>query len=176
MPVSENLAEIASGWSPTTSNVLSSTSTTPSPTPLFPSPFQAVPARASPDSDGESRTLEGPSASEWVRHRDTIIGLYKQHPLERVSEFMKRCYGFSASKRMYDKRFREWNVFKNVNGNDRARATSRAQGAPSAAGHGDGINRFNQEGLHRTIRGTRTIQQGVRKGPPSNPPRNDPTY
>jgi hypothetical protein len=42
------------------------------------------------------RTLQGPSAKEWARHRDTIIDLYKQYPLKRVNEIMKRHHGFSA--------------------------------------------------------------------------------
>jgi hypothetical protein len=46
--------------------------------------------------DGNYRTLQGPSAKEWARHRETIVGLYRQYPLKRVSEIMKRNYGFSA--------------------------------------------------------------------------------
>lgn len=42
------------------------------------------------------RTLQGPSAKEWARHRETIISLYRQYPLKRVSEIMRRYHGFSA--------------------------------------------------------------------------------
>ena len=42
------------------------------------------------------RTLQGPSAKEWALHRDTIIRLYRQHPLKRVRDIMQRHYGFSA--------------------------------------------------------------------------------
>lgn len=49
-----------------------------------------------PIPDGKTRTLQGPSAKEWAGHRETIIGLYRQYPLKRVNEIMRRQYGFSA--------------------------------------------------------------------------------
>jgi hypothetical protein len=52
-----------------------------------------------PDSaalEGKSRTLQGPSAKEWAAHRETIVDLYRQYPLKRVSEMMRKHYGFSA--------------------------------------------------------------------------------
>lgn len=73
--------------------------TPPVPIPV-PFPTQSHPIPAFPD--GKSRTLQGPSAKEWAKHRDTIIELYKQYPLKRVSEIMRRQYGFSAR---YDKVF-----------------------------------------------------------------------
>jgi hypothetical protein len=74
------------------------------------------------------------------------------------------------SKRMYDKRFREWNVFKNVNSDERARAARRSQGSIplSPTGHEGGENNFSQEDLRRTIRCARTIQQGVKRAPSTN--------
>jgi len=52
-----------------------------------------------PDSAGlapRSRTIQGPSSKEWERHRETIVGLYRQYPLKRVSDIMRKEYGFSA--------------------------------------------------------------------------------
>jgi len=46
--------------------------------------------------DRKSRTLQGPSPKEWARHRETIIDLYRQFPLKRVSEIMRKHHGFSA--------------------------------------------------------------------------------
>lgn len=64
----------------------------------LPGSFSSAPtpstAPASPER--KSRTLQGPSAKEWAKHRETIVGLYKQYPLKRVSELMKRHYGFVA--------------------------------------------------------------------------------
>jgi tetratricopeptide (TPR) repeat protein len=77
------------------------------------------------------------------------------------------------SKRMYDKRFREWHVFKNVNSDERARAARRApSSAPlSPPGQEDIDNNFSQEDLRRTLRCARTIQQGGRHAAsPSAPP------
>jgi len=76
--------------------VWSGLSTSPSPTPT---PSASAGAGAMADStglDGKSRTLQGPSAKEWARHREAIIGLYRQYPLKRVSEIMRRDFGFSA--------------------------------------------------------------------------------
>ncbi len=66
------------------------------------------------------------------------------------------------SKRMYDKRFREWNVFKNVNNDDRARAARRARRAasPTAQG-GDHETSFGQEDLDKTLQCARAIQHGA---------------
>ncbi|KAK5661055.1 hypothetical protein OQA88_12434 [Cercophora sp. LCS_1] len=46
--------------------------------------------------DRKSRTLQGPSPKEWARHRETIIDLYRQFPLKKVSEIMRKHHGFSA--------------------------------------------------------------------------------
>ena len=46
--------------------------------------------------EGKSRTLQGPSAKDWARHRETIIELYRQYPLKKVSELMRKHHGFSA--------------------------------------------------------------------------------
>ncbi|KAK4130277.1 hypothetical protein BT67DRAFT_223522 [Trichocladium antarcticum] len=74
------------------------------------------------------------------------------------------------SKRMYDKRFREWNVFKNADRDERARAVRHAQGSPSSTGPCSNGDKFSQEDLRRTIRCARTIQQGVKRAPaPSSP-------
>lgn len=64
-------------------------STPPTSSMPIPSPDGAGP-------DGRPRTLQGPSAKEWASHRETIVSLYKQYPLKRVSEIMRRDYGFSA--------------------------------------------------------------------------------
>ncbi|KAL2258845.1 hypothetical protein VTK26DRAFT_7678 [Humicola hyalothermophila] len=145
------------------------------PTPLVPfsAPFtsQSNPIPVFPDV--KSRTLQGPSAKEWAEHRDTIIDLYKQYPLKRVSEIMKKHYGFSASKRMYDKRFREWNVFKNVDRDVRGRASRRTRVSPSSMSPGGIDSNFSPDDLHRTIQCARTIHQGATRPPetfhPDNP-------
>ncbi|KAK4239227.1 hypothetical protein C8A03DRAFT_32709 [Achaetomium macrosporum] len=162
---SENRA-VAPVWSEPSSTVLP-VSAAPTPTPIPRRHPNAMPDSAVPD--GKSRTLQGPSAKEWARHRETIIGLYRQYPLKRVSEIMKRNYGFTASKRMYDKRFREWNVFKNANSDERARASRRAECSTSAMDQG-GSQNFSQEDLRKTIKCARTIQQGVRRPPPPASP------
>jgi hypothetical protein len=168
MIVPENRA-VAPVWSGPANTVLPHTGATPpGPTPT-PIPVSTPNAQATmPDStglEGKSRTLQGPSAADWARHRETIVGLYRQYPLKRVSEIMRKHYGFSASKRMYDKRFREWHVFKNVNSDERARAARRAPGsAPlSPPRQEDTDNSFSQEDLRRTLRCARTIQQGGRR-------------
>lgn len=85
-----------------------------------------------------TRTLQGPSAQDWSRHRDIIVDLYRQYPLKKVSDIMRSQYNFSASKRMYDKRFREWNVFKNVNSDEKDRHVrpSRFHGSTYPRRHG----------------------------------------
>ncbi|KAK3340021.1 hypothetical protein B0T25DRAFT_467084 [Lasiosphaeria hispida] len=147
---------------------------------------------ASPDR--KSRTLQGPSAKEWARHRETIIDLYRQYPLKKVSEIMRKHHGFSAStaaslahrlvftmtlitttdsldsKRMYDKRFREWNVFKNVNSDEKDRLIRRIHGARSAAS-APLVDRdsISQEDLRRTLRVAKSIPQGMRRAAPAEP-------
>ncbi|KAL2195641.1 hypothetical protein P885DRAFT_39719 [Corynascus similis CBS 632.67] len=169
VPENRAVAPVRSG--PTIGNTALPVSTdsnrsTPNPT-LTPAPPDT---HAMPDSAGlgeKNRTLQGPSAKEWASHRETIIGLYRQYPLKRVSEIMRKRYGFSASKRMYDKRFREWNVFKNVNSDQRARVARRAQGsAPSSpVRQREQGNSFSPEDLRRTIRCARTVQQDVWRTP-----------
>ncbi|KAL2018997.1 hypothetical protein VTK56DRAFT_10222 [Thermocarpiscus australiensis] len=117
-----------------------------------------------PSPEGKCRTIQGPSAKEWERHRETIISLYREYPLKRVSDIMRRHYGFSASKRMYDKRFREWNVFKNTNSDERERNSRRGHALPSTAGAAD-HGEISQEDLRRTVRCARTIQQGLKGAP-----------
>lgn len=51
---------------------------------------------ASPDRRSESRTLQGPSPKEWAAHRETIIDLYRQFPLKKVSDLMRKHHNFSA--------------------------------------------------------------------------------
>lgn len=64
-----------------------------SPSP-HPSPWDQ--RSASPDQKSESRTLQGPSPKEWAAHRDTIIELYRQFPLKKVSDLMRKHHNFSA--------------------------------------------------------------------------------
>ncbi|KAH6620615.1 hypothetical protein B0J18DRAFT_444901 [Chaetomium sp. MPI-SDFR-AT-0129] len=157
MFVPENRAAAPSLASP--SPLLSPTSTTPN-------PHAMSDAAAIAAVEGNSRTLQGPSAAEWARHRQKIVDLYRQYPLKRVSEIMRKHYGFSASKRMYDKRFREWNVFKNANSDERTRAARRAHLAPavvppsphSHGGDRDPESNFDQQDLRRTLHCARTIQ------------------
>ncbi|GAB1313664.1 hypothetical protein MFIFM68171_03874 [Madurella fahalii] len=129
-------------------------------------PIDAADRASSPDLN--SRTLQGPPSSEWARHRATIISLYRQYPLKRVSDIMKRYHGFSASKRMYDKRFREWKVFKNVNSEGRLRAARRAQEDPASSASSGAKGNIDQEDLCRTIRCARAIKQGARKPQPTS--------
>ncbi|CAP71005.1 uncharacterized protein PODANS_6_3760, partial [Podospora anserina S mat+] len=141
----------------------------------LPGSFSSAPtpstAPASPER--KSRTLQGPSAKEWAKHRETIVGLYKQYPLKRVSELMKRHYGFVASKRMYDKRFREWNVFKNGNSEDGPRAQRRGSPASTSVSDGTRIGEndlMSQVDVRRTIRCAKSVQQGVRTAAGQPPP------
>lgn len=64
-----------------------------SPSP-HPSPWDQ--RSTSPDQKSESRTLQGPSPKEWAAHRDTIIDLYRQFPLKKVSDLMRKHHNFSA--------------------------------------------------------------------------------
>ncbi|KXX81671.1 hypothetical protein MMYC01_202048 [Madurella mycetomatis] len=154
---SENRAA-APGW-PMLSNTPCSTSNAA----LTPGsvPTDAADRASSPDLN--SRTLQGPSTKEWARHRETIISLYRQYPLKRVSEIMRRYHGFSASKRMYDKRFREWNVFKNVNGEERLRVARRAQEDRASMVNTGTKGNIDQDDLRRTIRCARSIKQVAKK-------------
>ncbi|KAL1839711.1 hypothetical protein VTJ49DRAFT_1216 [Mycothermus thermophilus] len=113
--------------------------------------------------DTQSRTIQGPSAKEWEKHRETIIGLYKQYPLKRVSEIMRTQHGFSASKRMYDKRFREWNVFKNTNSDERIRAARRARmSRASTPPRGSGShNNFSRDDLRKTMQYQQTRTMSI---------------
>ncbi|KAF2756987.1 hypothetical protein EJ05DRAFT_477208 [Pseudovirgaria hyperparasitica] len=60
----------------------------------------------------ELKYTQGPSAEQWESHRETITQLYHKMSLKDLSDFMKRHHSFNASKRMYDSRFRRWQVFK----------------------------------------------------------------
>ncbi|KAK3387949.1 hypothetical protein B0H63DRAFT_471238 [Podospora didyma] len=121
------------------------------------SPFSISPTalQDSNSPDRKSRTLQGPSAKDWAQHRERIIALYRRHPLKRVSETMRREYGFSASKRMYDKRFREWNVFKNVNSEEKGAFIKMANELDKET--------MSQDEVRRAVRHGRTIVGGVRR-------------
>ncbi|KAK0704650.1 hypothetical protein B0H67DRAFT_497730 [Lasiosphaeris hirsuta] len=135
-----------------------------------PAIFSLSGSERSASPDRKSRTLQGPSAKEWARHRETIIDLYRQYPLKKVSEIMRKHHGFSASKRMYDKRFREWNVFKNVNSDEKDRLIRRIHGARSAAS-APLVDRdsISQEDLRRTLRVAKSIPHGMRRAAPTEP-------
>ncbi|KAK4118121.1 hypothetical protein N657DRAFT_628934 [Parathielavia appendiculata] len=164
MDMAENRA-VAPAWPGHPSPVLS---TPPTPGALTPTPIpDTMPHTAAAQEAGslKSRTLQGPSAKEWARYRETIIGLYRQYPLKRFTMTLIRLADSRDSKRMYDKRFREWNVFKNVNSDERARAARQVQD-PAAPPDQRGDDRnFSQEDLRRTLRCARSIQQGVRRPP-----------
>ncbi|KAK0614894.1 hypothetical protein B0T17DRAFT_472364, partial [Bombardia bombarda] len=113
-------------------------------------------------SEGKSRILQGPLAKDWANHRDTIIRLYRHNPLKKVSEIMRKDYGFSASKRMYDKRFREWNVFKNVNSDEKERPVRRIESSAPPS-HLMDRDTMSREDLRRTLRLTRNIPHGMRR-------------
>ena len=49
-----------------------------------------------PGQQQTTRTLQGPSAQDWARHRDIIVDLYRQYPLKKVSDIMRTQYNFSA--------------------------------------------------------------------------------
>lgn len=81
------------------------------------------------------------------------------------------------SKRMYDKRFREWNVFKNVNSDEKDRSVrrvpaARARSAAAAASPSPIIDRdsISQEDLRKTIRVAQAIPAGMRQATPEAPP------
>jgi len=76
------------------------------------------------------------------------------------------------SKRMYDKRFREWNVFKNVNSDEKDRLIRRAHGPrPRAAVPLIDRDSISQEELRKTLRVAKSMPQGMRRSaPPQLPP------
>ncbi|KAK4222219.1 hypothetical protein QBC38DRAFT_513103 [Podospora fimiseda] len=128
----------------------------------------------------KSRTLQGPSSKEWTQYRETIINLYKEYPLKRVSEIMRKQYGFVASKRMYDKRFREWNIFKNGNSEDGPKSQRRRSPGTTAmaeTGRVTSHDSISQGEVRKTIRAAKSVQQGFRKLPapssPLSPPRSN---
>ncbi|KAM7186730.1 hypothetical protein V8F33_011653 [Rhypophila sp. PSN 637] len=84
---------------------------------------------------------------------------------------MRKHHGFSASKRMYDKRFREWNVFKNVNSDEKERVVRRVTAEPaSPLTNVIDKDSISPEDLRKTIRCAKTIQQGAtRRSSPSGP-------
>ncbi|KAK3997027.1 hypothetical protein QBC44DRAFT_338857 [Cladorrhinum sp. PSN332] len=122
----------------------------------------------------KSRTLQGPSSKEWAQHRQTITNLYREYPLKRVSELMRKQYGFVASKRMYDKRFREWNIFKNGNSEDGPKSQRRRSPGtttPATTGGVAANDAISQAEVRKTIRAAKSVQHGFRKPPaPSSPP------
>ncbi|KAK3314854.1 hypothetical protein B0H66DRAFT_323854 [Apodospora peruviana] len=69
----------------------------------------------------------------------------------------------SDSKRMYDKRFREWNVFKNVNSDEKERLVRRLPSPPVPKANLIDKDTISQEDLRRTLRCAKTIQQGIRR-------------
>ncbi|KAK4214971.1 hypothetical protein QBC37DRAFT_419992 [Rhypophila decipiens] len=74
------------------------------------------------------------------------------------------------SKRMYDKRFREWNVFKNVNSDEKERVVRRVTAEPaSPLTNVIDKDSISPEDLRKTIRCAKTIQQGARRSSPSGP-------
>ncbi|KAL2265130.1 hypothetical protein VTJ83DRAFT_6230 [Remersonia thermophila] len=135
-----------------------------------PIPAAAIRTMASTDVivDRQSRTIQGPTAREWETHRETIIRLYRQYPLKKVSEIMRTQHGFLASKRMYDKRFREWNVFKNSNGDERIRAARRARMSPASlpSRSSGGPDGSGQDGLRKPAQVARVSQQDLQHTSP----------
>ncbi|CAO2652273.1 Nn.00g005560.m01.CDS01 [Neocucurbitaria sp. VM-36] len=56
---------------------------------------------------------KGPSWIVWESHRQEIIDLYHQHPLDVVRNRMQEKYEFKASARMYLSRLKTWGALKN---------------------------------------------------------------
>ena len=76
-----------------------------------------------------------------------------------------------GSKRMYDKRFREWNVFKNVNSDDKDRTVRRIHGVrrpspPVPLPDGDTISR---DDLRKTLRVAKSIPQAADRSSAPHP-------
>ncbi|KAK9782946.1 hypothetical protein AB5N19_09533 [Seiridium cardinale] len=67
---------------------------------------------ASPGQAERCGATTGPSAEEWETHRATITNLYKTMKWTELDAVMKKEHGFYASKRMYNQRFRQWNITK----------------------------------------------------------------
>ncbi|KAK3298059.1 uncharacterized protein B0H64DRAFT_416870 [Chaetomium fimeti] len=179
VPENRAVAPVSSGPANTVLPHLGATPPRPTPNPTSSTPTAQATMPDTAGLEGKSRTLQGPSAADWARHRETIVGLYRQYPLKRSTEgpsglvsaangrllFLVAVAGqggrFNA--RMYDKRFREWHVFKNVNSDERARAARRAPGsAPLSPPRQEDGENFSKEDLRRTLRCARTIQQGGR--------------
>ncbi|KAK5661056.1 hypothetical protein OQA88_12435 [Cercophora sp. LCS_1] len=74
------------------------------------------------------------------------------------------------SKRMYDKRFREWNVFKNVNSDEKDRMMRRAQARPRTSTPLIDRDSMSEEDLRKTLRVAKAIPQGMRRSIPEPPP------
>lgn len=74
------------------------------------------------------------------------------------------------SKRMYDKRFREWNVYKNVDRDGKPRASRLSQGSASSVGPGDAGVVFNHDDLRKALQCAKTMQHGVTRAPVTNLP------
>ncbi|KAJ5155937.1 hypothetical protein N7492_008740 [Penicillium capsulatum] len=59
-------------------------------------------------------TTKWATEADWVEHRSTITGLYRQKPLLEVIKHMKRVHNFHATARMYKARLKTWRVAKYV--------------------------------------------------------------
>jgi len=71
---------------------------------------------------------------------------------------------------MYDKRFREWNVFKNVNSDEKDRLIRRIHTTtPPSPSNVIDKDTISQEDLRKSIRCAKTIPQGLRRSSPTSP-------
>lgn len=71
--------------------------------------------------DSVSRS-EGPTATAWAAHRETITALYQQEKLRTVREIMLRDHVFEVSERMYKTRIKDWGLDKKRKADEMAHA------------------------------------------------------
>jgi hypothetical protein len=98
-----------------------------------------VPCSSSAIDHAQPRITRGPSSKDWSCHQEEIIRLYRNSTLSGVRHQMQVRYKFVASKRMYDARFKDWNVIKNTRreqGSRPRRKTNTGYNQPSASDNG----------------------------------------
>ncbi|KAK1598224.1 uncharacterized protein LY79DRAFT_655987 [Colletotrichum navitas] len=73
-----------------------------------------------------------PSEADWELHKATIIDIYKRTNMGRLQREMETLHDFKATKRMYDRRFRKWEVAKNMSKSDKVKILASLDGEPKA--------------------------------------------
>ncbi|KAK1515131.1 uncharacterized protein CCOS01_13324 [Colletotrichum costaricense] len=126
---------------------------------LVPTHQEPTPA---PTSDAEARqTLSaGPSEAQWLFHKDIIIGLYRHTNMKQLQKEMESQYMFKATKRMYDRRFRKWNVAKNLKRPEKVKMLRNLEDNPSA---GSAASLLSQHDWNKIARFQRLEVQKIQR-------------